>query len=61
MRRVTRLALGGFHSAALSDLGDVYVWGDGRNGAPRTLRVGMPRTLCGHAPHAVRICPARCE
>ncbi|KAL1503593.1 hypothetical protein AB1Y20_012070 [Prymnesium parvum] len=32
-RRVKKLCLGAFHSAALSDQGDVYTWGDGRSGA----------------------------
>jgi len=32
-KSIETLALGGFHSAALSDSGDVYGWGDGRHGA----------------------------
>jgi alpha-tubulin suppressor-like RCC1 family protein len=32
-KQVSRLVLGGFHSAALSDHGDVYTWGDGRHSA----------------------------
>lgn len=32
-RRIKQLCLGAFHSAALTDQGDVYTWGDGRWGA----------------------------
>ena len=32
-RQIVRLCLGAFHSAALSDQGDVYAWGEGRFGA----------------------------
>tara|TARA_B110001452_G_scaffold11041_1_gene9183 strand:+ start:3615 stop:8069 length:4455 start_codon:yes stop_codon:yes gene_type:complete len=32
-KQIAFLCLGGFHSAALSDQGDVYAWGEGRYGA----------------------------
>ena len=32
-KQISLLCLGGFHSAALSDQGDVYAWGEGRYGA----------------------------
>ena len=32
-KQIKGLALGGFHSGALSDQGDVYCFGDGRAGA----------------------------
>ena len=32
-KQIAKLCLGGFHSAALSDQGDVYAWGEGRYGA----------------------------
>ena len=31
-KKVSHLCLGGFYSAALTDQGDLYTWGDGRNG-----------------------------
>jgi len=32
-KKVSHLCLGGFYSAALTDQGDLYTWGDGRHGA----------------------------
>ena len=32
-KSIKHLCLGGSHSAALSDQGDVYSWGDGRSGS----------------------------
>ena len=32
-KQISKLCLGGFHSAALSDQGDIYAWGEGRYGA----------------------------
>ena len=29
-KQIAKLCLGGFHSAALSDQGDIYAWGEGR-------------------------------
>lgn len=57
MKAVRQVACGGLHTAALTDAGHVYTWGDGRMGQLGNLDEGYNSHL---VPRRVDVLASRC-